>query len=158
MIATVVLTLRIAMAIALFSFLGWALLTLWRDLKQQADSLATTKIPTIHLEVIHGLDGSTQSRFADSAIVIGRDKQCDLSLADEAVSAQHAHVLFHHGHWWLEDLQSTNGTFLNHEKITIPTVLITGDEFKCGDTLFRVRIGIDDQPSSSPKLESGGQA
>ncbi|MFT3894627.1 MAG: FHA domain-containing protein [Anaerolineales bacterium] len=146
------------MAIALFSFLGWALLTLWRDLQQQADSLATTKIPTIYLEVVHGLDGSIQSRLVDSAIVIGRDKQCDLSLVDEAVSAKHAHILFHHGHWWLEDLQSTNGTFLNSEKITIPTVLITGDEFKCGDTVFHVRIGINDQSTPSQRLKSGGQA
>jgi len=157
MIATVVLTLRIAMAIALFSFLGWALLTLWRDLRQQADSLAASKTPTIHLEVVHGQDGTIQNRFTESAIVIGRDKNCDLSLTDEAISAQHAHILFHHGQWWLEDLQSTNGTFLNSEKITIPTVLITGDEFKCGDTLFRVHIAFDSQPSPSQKLEVGGQ-
>jgi pSer/pThr/pTyr-binding forkhead associated (FHA) protein len=156
MIATVVLTLRIAMAIALFSFLGWALLTLWRDLKQQANSLATSKIPTINLEVISGQDGTVLSRFAESAITIGRDKSCNLPLADERISAQHAHILFHHGQWWLEDLHSTNGTFLNKEKILIPTVLITGDEFKCGDTLFRVRIGFDNQPSPAPKLESGG--
>lgn len=154
MIATVVLTLRIAMAIALFTFLGWALLTLWQDLKQQANSLASRKIPTINLEVI-GQDGAIQNQFTESAIVIGRDKNCDLPLTDEAVSAQHAHILFHHGQWWLEDLHSTNGTFLNREKIISPTVLITGDEFKCGDTLFRVRIGFENPSLPAQKLESG---
>ena len=158
MIATVVLTLRIAMAIALFTFLGWALLTIWRDLRQQANSLAKAKTPIINLEVVSGLDGAVQSRFTETAIVIGRDKYCDLPLADERVSAQHAHIQFHHGQWWLEDLDSTNGTFLNKEKIIVPTVLISGDEFKCGDTLFRVRIGIDTQPSPNSKLETGGQS
>jgi pSer/pThr/pTyr-binding forkhead associated (FHA) protein len=148
MIATVVLTLRIAMAIALFSFLGWALLTLWRDLKQQANSLATSKIPTINLEVVSGQDESIQSRFIESAITIGRDKNCDLALADDKISARHAHILYHHGQWWLEDLHSTNGTFLNREKILIPTVLTTGDEFQCGDTRFRVRIGFDGTSAS----------
>lgn len=156
MIATVVLTLRIAMAIALFSFLGWALLTLWRDLRQQANRLATTKIPTINLEIVNGQDGVIQNRFTETAIVIGRDKNCNLSLTDERVSAHHAHIRFHHGQWWIEDLQSMNGTFLNKEKILFPTVLITGDEFKCGDTLFRVRIGFDSQLSPTSKLESGG--
>jgi pSer/pThr/pTyr-binding forkhead associated (FHA) protein len=158
MIATVVLTLRIAMALALFWFLGWALLTLWRDLRQQANSLAAARIPLINLEVVSGQDGVVQNRSIETAIVIGRDKHCDLPLSDERVSAQHAHILFHHGHWWLEDLDSTNGTFLNKEKILIPTVLTSGDEFKCGNTLFRVRIGTDSQSPPAQKLELGGQS
>jgi pSer/pThr/pTyr-binding forkhead associated (FHA) protein len=158
MIAIVVLTLRIAMAIALFTFLGWALLILWRDLRQQAGSLAASKTPKINLEVVTEKDGLIQNRFADSAIIIGRDKDCDLTVTDERISARHAHILFHHGQWWLEDLRSTNGTFLNNEKVTIPTVLISGDEFKCGDTFFRVRIGFDEYSSSVRQLKSGEQS
>ncbi len=155
MIATFVLTLRIAMAIALFTFLGWAFFTLWQDLRHQANKLATLKIPTINLEMLSGQEEIFQNRFSENEIVIGRDKNCDLHVPDERVSAHHAHITFHHGQWWLEDLNSTNGTFLNREKIIIPTVLITGDEIQCGDTLFRVRIGYDPQPSAVPKTESG---
>ena len=155
MTATVVLTLRIAMAIALFTFLGWALLTLWRDLKQQGNGLAALKIPIINLEIESGQDGSIQNRITESAIIIGREKTCDLSLGDEKVSAQHAHIRFHHGHWWIEDLNSTNGTFLNREKILFPTVLTTGDEFRCGDTRFRVHIGHDRQHSIASTPATG---
>ena len=49
--------------------------------------------------------------------MIGRDTHCDLSVMDEALSAHHARITFHHGQWWLEDLNSTNGTFLNREKL-----------------------------------------
>lgn len=156
MIATVVLTLRIAMAITLFTFLGWALFTLWQDLRQQANKLATLKTPTLNLEVNSGRDKAVQNRFTENEIVIGRDKNCTLPVTDERVSAHHAHITFHHGQWWLADLNSTNGTFLNREKISIPTVLISGDEFRCGDTLFRVRIGFDNQPSPAHQLETGG--
>ena len=72
--------------------------------------------------------------------MIGRDTKCDLSVMDEALSAHHARIAYHHGQWWLEDLNSTNGTFLNHEKLIAPAVVITGDQFKCGNTLFNIRI------------------
>ena len=158
MIATLVLALRIAMAIALFSFLGWALFTLWRDLGQQAGTLSTRKTPVIFLDVLYNSETATQKRFADNEVLIGRDKNCALIVADEAVSAQHAHLTHHHGQWWLADLNSTNGTFLNREKITVATVLTSGDEFKCGETLFRVRIGLEDSPISAPQPETGGPA
>jgi pSer/pThr/pTyr-binding forkhead associated (FHA) protein len=47
---------------------------------------------------------------------------------------------YHHNQWWLEDLGSTNGTLLNQEKLTIPTVVISGDEFRCGETRFTITL------------------
>jgi len=58
--------------------------------------------------------------------------------------------MFHHGQWWLEDMNSTNGTQLNREKLGTAAVIITGDEFKCGNTSFSVRIDADEV--SSPTL------
>ena len=156
MIATVVLALRIAMAIALYAFLGWALLILWQELKQQANILASQKTPGINLDVITGQDQTIQKRFAENEILIGRDKNCDLPLTDDAISAHHARMTYHHGQWWLEDLNSSNGTFLNREKLNTPAVITTGDEFKCGDTVFRVRIEADDILSPTKELQTGG--
>jgi pSer/pThr/pTyr-binding forkhead associated (FHA) protein len=143
MIASVVLVLRLILAVALYSFLGWALWTLWQELKQQANRLSTQKQPGITIETRLGQNKVSQSHFAQNEVMIGRDTNCDLSVMDEALSAHHARIIFHHGQWWLEDLNSTNGTFLNQEKLIVPVVVITGDEFKCGNTFFNIHISLD---------------
>jgi len=140
MIATVVLVLRFALAIALYTFLGWALLTLWQELKQQGKTLAGQKKPGITVTVKSQERKERQNRFSQPEIIIGRHTHCDLAIIDEALSAQHARITFHHGQWWLEDLNSTNGTFLNGAKLTTPAVIISEDEFKCGNTFFSIHV------------------
>ena len=152
MIATVVLALRFALAIALYAFLGWALWTLWQELNQQGKKLASQKQPSITLHIKPEQGKESLRHFAQSELLIGRDPNCDLVLMDEALSAHHARVTFHHGQWWLEDLNSTNGTFLNREKLTTAAVLITGDEFKCGNIIFGIRIEAEDKLSPTQKL------
>jgi pSer/pThr/pTyr-binding forkhead associated (FHA) protein len=145
MIATVVLVLRIALTIALYAFLGWALTTILQDLRQQGIRISTQKKPgiTLFVKIAQGVE--SQRFFAQTEISIGRDTNCDLSMIDETMSAHHARLTYHHGQWWLEDLNSTNGTYLNDEKLTTPAVIITGDEFKCGNTIFVIRIEADDK-------------
>jgi len=152
MIASVVLALRLILAIALYGFLAWALMTLWQELKQQANRLSIQKQPGITIETKLEQDKVSQSHFSQNEVMIGRDTNCDLSVMDEALSAHHARIIFHHGQWWLEDLNSTNGTFLNHEKLIVPAVVITGDEFKCGNTFFNIRINLDEKLSPVKKL------
>ena len=139
MIATTVLILRLALAVALYAFLAWALWTLLQELKQQGDKLATQKMPEIILSIKIDQGNETVRHFMQPEIMIGRDPNCDLSMMDEALSAHHARLAYHHGQWWLEDLNSTNGTFLNREKLTVPAVVIAGDEFKCGNTVFGIQ-------------------
>jgi hypothetical protein len=147
MIATVVLALRLALAIALFTFLGWAFYTLLQELRQQGTRLSTQKKRGISLSVKINPEKESIRHFDQTEIVLGRDTNCDLSVMDEALSAHHARITYHHGQWWLEDLNSTNGTFLSREKLTTPAVIITGDEFRCGNTNFSIHID-DDEPSS----------
>lgn len=150
MIATIVLALRLTLAIALYAFLGWAFFTLLQELRQQGNKLSTQKKLgiTFYIKIEEGRESIRH--FAQPEIMLGRDTNCDLSVMDEALSAHHARITFHHGQWWLEDLNSTNGTFLNHEKLTTPAVVITGDEFKCGNTIFSIRIDADDKLSPTP--------
>jgi pSer/pThr/pTyr-binding forkhead associated (FHA) protein len=144
MIATVVLVLRVTLTIALYVFLAWALSTVLEDLRHQGTRISTQKKPgiTIFVRILKGVE--SQRYFTQNEIMIGRDTHCDLSMMDETMSAHHARLVHHHGQWWLEDLNSTNGTFLNSEKLNTPAVIITGDEFKCGNTLFGVRVEVDD--------------
>ena len=140
MIATIVLLLRLILAIALYAFLGWALWNLLREFKQQGDKLATQKKPAITLSMKMEQGQESKQQFSQPQIMIGRDTKCDVSMMDEALSAHHARLTHHHGQWWLEDLNSTNGTFLNRERLTTPAVVITGDHFKCGNTLFSIQV------------------
>jgi pSer/pThr/pTyr-binding forkhead associated (FHA) protein len=144
MIATVVLALRFALAIALYTFLGWALFTLLQELKQQGNKLSTQKKPGITIFFNIESKRENQRHFTGPEIMIGRDTHCDLSVLDEALSSHHARITFHHGQWWLEDLNSRNGTFLNRQKLNTAAVIITGDQFKCGNTIFDIRVDADD--------------
>jgi len=149
MIATLVLALRFGLAIALYAFLGWAFLTVWQELRQQGKLLSAQKKPGILLGVRSQQGKESQNYFSQTEIIVGRDRNCDVSILDEALSAQHARIAFHHSQWWLEDLNSTNGIFLNGQKLTMPVVLTADDEFRCGNTLFRVRIEAGEKASTA---------
>lgn len=135
----VVLILRVFLAVSLYGFIGWALYTLWRDLKLQSSIINRQSMPEISLLP---RDDTTQPPrlFKQAEITIGRDPSCDFMIADDTVSAQHARLLFHHQQWWIEDRNSTNGTFLNKEQLTTPTVIVSGDELRCGQKSFEVKI------------------
>jgi pSer/pThr/pTyr-binding forkhead associated (FHA) protein len=145
MIATIVLALRLALAITLYAFLGWAFYTVLQELRQQGNKLSSVKKPgiTLYIKIEQGKE--SVRHFTQPELVLGRDANCDLSVMDEALSAHHARITYHHGQWWLDDLNSTNGTFLNHERLTTSAVIITGDEFRCGNTNFSIRVDEDDQ-------------
>jgi pSer/pThr/pTyr-binding forkhead associated (FHA) protein len=139
MTGTLVLILRIALALALYGFLGWAFYVLWQDMRQQSALLSRKQIPGLQLTWLD--DQEKRARlFNTPELIIGRDSAADCSIPNETISARHARLSFHHNQWWLEDLESTNGTFLNQERLDIPTVIVTGDEFRCGQVNLNVLI------------------
>jgi len=139
----IVLGLRILLILALYAFLGFTLLTIWQDLKRTGQQAATRKIPAIRLEVQIKRRAAVSQIFSQPEIILGRESVCDVTLDDTTVSARHAKLSYHHGQWWLEDLNSTNGTSLNKEKLTTATVLAPGDEIQCGAACVTVYLGSD---------------
>lgn len=139
------LALRIGSALALYTFLGWVLLLLWRDLKGQAQ-LFTPQIPTaLTLKPISkGID-SLPITFRTPQIQIGRDPSNQFIIDDETVSAKHARLVFRQKQWWVEDLHSQNGTHLNEFELTTPTVITHGDQLRFGK--IQIEIGIEKKSS-----------
>ena len=151
MSSTIFLILRFAFTISLYIFIGWALYILWRDLKQQSTLLAKRK-PTPLTLLLYAEEETKAFRFSVPEVIIGRDPTCNLPLDDNTVSAQHARLSYRQGQWWVEDLRSTNGTFLNQEAVSLPLVITNGDEVRFGQVLFNISIGDDD---TSGSLSSG---
>jgi pSer/pThr/pTyr-binding forkhead associated (FHA) protein len=139
----IVLALRLILALALYAFLGWALWTIWLDLQRQGLETSGRRTPAIRLQVHAGAGPSRSHDLSQREILVGRDPACQLHLDDETISARHARLRYHHGHWWIEDLGSTNGTRLNGQLLTTPTVLTSGDEIGCGQILLSVELGGD---------------
>jgi len=140
MIAPVVLAFRVLLSLCLYAFLVWALYLLWRGIREQGNALATRKIPPICLTVQASEIFPQQFYFTQPEITIGRDAACECPMEDETVSARHARISFHHTQWWVEDLNSTNGTKLNGENVTTPTVITTDDEISCGNITFSISL------------------
>ena len=139
--AIILVALRLLMALGLYAFLGWAFLGLWRDLKLQAQSAAKQRLPALRASLMGKGDGENLS-FTSPEVTIGRHPSCEWMLVNETVSSRHARLSFRREQWWLEDLGSRNGTFLNGESLAAPVVLADQDEVRCGQVSFT--IGFDE--------------
>jgi pSer/pThr/pTyr-binding forkhead associated (FHA) protein len=81
--------------------------------------------------------GSTLS--LDEELIIGRGEKCKLILDDTYVSTVHARIFAKGDTYMLEDLGSTNGTYLNRRRVTSPVELHRGDQVKIGKTVLEMR-------------------
>ena len=146
------LVLRIGMTLSLYAFIGWAFLFLWRNFKIESELLATRKTPPLTL-IFKTPDNKAKTKhFRDPEIILGRDPHCEIYLDHETVSADHARLSYHHGQWWLEDLNSTNGTTLNGEKVKTPTIIVGNDEIRCGKVSLKVQLAMGDLSPNTQRI------
>jgi pSer/pThr/pTyr-binding forkhead associated (FHA) protein len=75
----------------------------------------------------------------DGSTTMGRGVECELRLDDTYVSQQHARIFDRGGNWYVEDLGSTNGTFVNEQKLAAPAMLTPGDKIRVGTTTVELR-------------------
>ena len=135
--AIVVLIIRIAIVGSLYGFLAFAIWVLWQGLK------AGTKTDRDILKPVEflGLFNQENKRIqllTEQQITIGRDPNCNLHIDDNSVSAKHARLSYQHQQWWLQDLDSKNGTYLNHDILSEAVALTSGDIISVGQTNFEV--------------------
>lgn len=138
MSAPILLGLRLLAAILLYAFVGWSFYLMWRTLQAQADFLSARGNTPIKINFV--TDGGEEIilDFKQAEFFVGREPECELQLDDSTVSARHARFSFHHGHWWAEDTGSKNGTMLNENLLTMPTIVTNGDTIACGNTTLNV--------------------
>jgi pSer/pThr/pTyr-binding forkhead associated (FHA) protein len=70
---------------------------------------------------------------------IGRAEACQIRLDDTYISSFHARIFGRDGTWFVEDLGSTNGTYLNQRRVTSPAEMRAGDQLKVGKVTLELR-------------------
>ena len=84
------------------------------------------------------LKGTTIS-LGQAPILIGRAPECTLVLEDDYASGRHARLSLQQGTWMVEDLGSTNGTFLGRNRVQAPTPVSPGSPVRIGRTVLELR-------------------
>ena len=92
-------------------------------------------------------------RLTSEPALIGRHPECSIQIDDGSVSRRHAKVTSVEGVWFLEDLNSRNGTFLNGQAIQKQTRLFDGAVIKICDVMFCFRVGDDVEFQGRPTFE-----
>jgi Inner membrane component of T3SS, cytoplasmic domain len=91
------------------------------------------------LLVTAGTLAGTSLGLADQQITIGRANDATLVLNDDYASTRHARLFPQDGQWIVEDLGSTNGTYLDRQKVTQPTPVPVGVPIRIGKTVLELR-------------------
>lgn len=131
--------LRILIALALYAFLAAILRFLWKDLQSSRQGLS--QAPLAYLLPIENAE--LEPAYAlESVNLLGRAQDNTLVLEDPTISACHARLSYQNRKWWLEDMGSKNGTYLNEIPVTEPVVVTYGDEIHFGQVRMRFLAGV----------------
>jgi len=98
---------------------------------------ATTPPKRYHLRMMKGVP-AYGVYFIEGSATIGRSEESDIFLVDPSVSRNHATLCVEDGHVEVEDLHSTNGTFVNGERLTGVRRVVSGDVLAFGNTQMRL--------------------
>ena len=89
--------------------------------------------------VVEGALAGQAFPLAEVAITIGRADDSTIVLTDDYASTRHARLVPQDGTWLLEDLGSTNGTYLDRQRVTAPTPVAVGTPIRIGKTVLELR-------------------
>ena len=108
----------------------------WRAaMSAVAGKNARTLVEAVPGRSLH-IQAGDQRHVFDAEVTVGREGT--LVISDEFASASHARFWIAHSRWYVEDLGSTNGTWLNGRRIHAAQLLKKGDKIKIGHTVITV--------------------
>lgn len=141
-IETVLLMLRIVSALVLMTFLGTLLVAIWRDTQTTMQQAQGYRRSYGTLQMLAQIDQQFVPTGVTYALLpvttLGRSPTNTIVINHSFASADHASIRLKNGQWWLEDLDSTNGTNLNDETVTTPVIVTDGDRMSIGNVYFRL--------------------
>jgi pSer/pThr/pTyr-binding forkhead associated (FHA) protein len=91
------------------------------------------------LVVTQGALTGTTVRLGDAPVTLGRAQDSTIVLDDDYVSSRHARIYPRDGQWLVEDMGSTNGTYLERQKVSGPTPVKIGVPIRIGKTTVELR-------------------
>ena len=91
------------------------------------------------LVVTAGPLSGTKITLGDQPILIGRADDSTLVLTDDFASSRHARLTNRGGQWYVEDLGSTNGTYLDQQRVQGPLLVAPGQPIRIGQTALELR-------------------
>jgi pSer/pThr/pTyr-binding forkhead associated (FHA) protein len=89
--------------------------------------------------VVEGANEGESASLDDAPILIGRGSDASIRLDDDYVSTRHARIASSGDQWFVEDLGSTNGTYIGSHRLTQPTTLQLGTKIRIGKTTLELR-------------------
>ena len=131
--------LRLLLILLSYSFVGWMVYTIFKDFRNNLKRDNSVEIPPIILTA--EIEGETSVKyFTIPEFVIGRDPSVAYPLEHETISSRHCKIFYLNKQWWAEDLQSTNGSYLNEIMIETPIVLTAGDILRIGQINLSIQF------------------
>jgi pSer/pThr/pTyr-binding forkhead associated (FHA) protein len=92
-----------------------------------------------HVAIVEGANSGENISLDDAPLLIGRGSDAAIRLDDDYVSTRHARIAASGDQWFIEDLGSTNGTYLGSQRLTQPATLQLGSQVRIGKTTLELR-------------------
>ena len=106
---------------------------------KQSKAPAKRRGSPTHVLVVEGSNAGERAYLEQAPILIGRGHDAAIRLDDDYVSTRHARIAASGDQWFVEDLGSTNGTYIGSVRITQPTTLTLGTQVRIGKTILELR-------------------
>lgn len=146
---------RILLLAVLYLFLWAVIRAIWRDLRRAPErvpaSYALAGMPRLHV-VEPGESAFRAGEVIDlqPLTTVGRSATNTLVVQDETISSRHAAIEYRDGRWWVHDLDSTNGTYVNRRRLAGTTELRPSDLVHLGRVAFQFAFEVPHAYATEP--------